>query len=93
MENANRALWAGIVLQAKADLEQEPIGSVSYHHAGEFFVGRGEWATSRAVIAECLDMHPDDLYRCGKDWIAARRLREASYNMAACAGQLAAMAA
>ena len=48
-EIAYFGLWAQVVLQAKADLEQEPIGSILYNQAADFFVGAGEWAKSRAM--------------------------------------------
>lgn len=71
-----RLLWVQVVLQAKSDLENAPIGSILFDQAAAFFVGRGEWAVSRATVADCLEMHPDDLYRCGERWIAERRQRE-----------------
>ncbi len=71
-----RVLWAQVLLQAKADLENEPIGSILFNQAAAFFVSRGEWAESRIVVADCLEMHPDDLTRCGERWIADRRRRE-----------------
>jgi hypothetical protein len=75
-QQSYRLLWAQVVLQAKADLENEPIGSIIFNQAAAFFVSRGEWAESRLVVADCLDMHPDDLKRCGERWIADRRRRE-----------------
>jgi hypothetical protein len=75
-QQAYRVLWAQVVLQAKADLENEPIGSIIFNQAAAFFVSRGEWAESRIVVADCLEMHPDDLTRCGERWIADRRRRE-----------------
>jgi hypothetical protein len=75
-QQAYRVLWAQVVLQAKADLENEPIGSILFNQAAAFFVSRGEWAESRVVVADCLEMHPDDLTRCGERWIADRRRRE-----------------
>jgi hypothetical protein len=75
-QQSYRLLWAQVVLQAKADLENEPIGSIIYNQAAAFFVSRGEWAESRLIVADCLDMHPDDLKRCGERWIADRRRRE-----------------
>jgi hypothetical protein len=75
-QHAYRVLWAQVVLQAKADLENEPIGSILFNQAAAFFVSRGEWAESRVVVADCLEMHPDDLTRCGERWIADRRRRE-----------------
>jgi hypothetical protein len=75
-QQSYRLLWAQVVLQAKADLENEPIGSIIFNQAAAFFVSRGEWAESRLIVADCLDMHPDDLKRCGERWIADRRRRE-----------------
>ncbi len=75
-QQSYRVLWAQVVLQAKADLENEPIGSIIFNQAAAFFVSRGEWAESRLIVADCLDMHPDDLRRCGERWIAERRRRE-----------------
>ena len=75
-QQAYRVLWAQVVLQAKADLENEPVGSLLFNQAAAFFVSRGEWAESRAIVADCLQMHPDDLCRCGARWIAERRERE-----------------
>ena len=76
-ENACLGLWAQVVLQAKTDLDEEPIGSLLYSDAASFFVGSGEWAESRTIVAECLNIPPNNLYRCGKKWIARRRAREA----------------
>ncbi len=75
-QQSYRVLWAQVVLQAKADLENEPIGSILYNQAAAFFVSRGDWAESRMIVADCLNMHPDDLTRCGERWIADRRARE-----------------
>jgi hypothetical protein len=76
MSESFRMLWVQVVLQAKADLENEPIGSVLYDQAAAFFISRGEWAVSRATVADCLGMHPDELRRCGERWIAERRQHE-----------------
>ena len=75
-QQSYRVLWAQVVLQAKADLEYEPIGSILFDQAVAFFVSRGEWAESRRMVADCLDMHPDDLSNRGARWIADRRQRE-----------------
>jgi hypothetical protein len=75
-QQSYRILWAQVVLQAKADLENEPIGSILFNQAAAFFVSRGDWAESRLIVADCLNMHPDDLSRCGERWIAERRRRE-----------------
>ena len=71
-----RALWSAVVLQAKSDIETEPMDSVDYAQAVAFFTGGGEWAHGRANVADFLDLHPDDLERCGRRWIAARRRQE-----------------
>ena len=71
-----RILWAQVVLQAKADVEQQPIDSVLYDQAAAFFVSGGSWAESRGIVADVLDMHPDDLVRQGQHWIAERRRQE-----------------
>lgn len=76
VEQACLGLWAQVVLQAKADLEQEPLGSLLYSQAESFFVGSGEWAESRAIVGDCLDIPAANLCACGKEWIAARRARE-----------------
>lgn len=75
-QQSYRMLWAQVVLQAKADLENEPIDSILFNQASAFFISRGEWAQSRAIVADCLEMHPDDLCRCGERWIADRRKHE-----------------
>lgn len=75
-QESYRRLWAQVVLQAKSDLDAEPIDSILFNQAAAFFVGRGEWAASRANVADCLEMHPDALGRCGERWIAERRQRE-----------------
>jgi len=75
-QHAYRVLWVQVVLQAKADLENEPIGSILYNQAAAFFVSRGDWAESRLIIADCLNMHPDDLSRVGLSWINDRRRRK-----------------
>ena len=71
-----RVLWAQVVLQAKADVEQQPIDSVLFDQAAAFFVSGGSWAESRAIVADVLEMHPDDLVRQGRRWIAERRQQE-----------------
>jgi hypothetical protein len=71
-----RALWAAVVLEARDDIAAEPIGSVRYSEAVSFFTGGGEWAQSRADIAGMVELHGDDLRRCGERWIRARRLKE-----------------
>ena len=75
-QQSYRVLWAQVVLQAKADLENEPIGSIIFNQAAAFFVGRGDWAQSRVIVADCLNIHPEALSRCGERWIADRRERE-----------------
>ncbi len=68
-----RALWGAAVLQAKEDVERQPFNSIAYDQAVAFFVGGGAWAESRSALADCLDVHPDDIERVGRRCIAARR--------------------
>jgi hypothetical protein len=75
-ERRCRALWIRVISQAQEDLEHEPAKSILYDEAAAFFVGSGHWAEARAVIADLLEMHPDNLLRCGQRWIAARRKRD-----------------
>lgn len=70
---AERALWAAVVLQVKADIEGEPLGSVTYSQAVEFLTGGGAWRESRGAIADMLDLHADDISRMGRQWIARRQ--------------------
>jgi hypothetical protein len=42
----------------------------------EFMTAGGEWGLSRLTIAGHIDLHPDDLERCGRRCIATRRVAE-----------------
>ncbi|MBN8872837.1 MAG: hypothetical protein J0H67_08380 [Rhodospirillales bacterium] len=70
------ALWAAVVMQARTDIEFEPLESLDYAQAVSFFIGRGEWALSRAVIADFLDLHADDIELAGRACINQRRAKE-----------------
>jgi hypothetical protein len=72
----HRALWVAVVMQARADIESEDRDGYDYAQAVAFFTGSGDWARSRQSIADCLELHPDDLMRLGKAAIAARCLRD-----------------
>jgi hypothetical protein len=72
----HRALWVAVVMQARADIESEDRDGYDYAQAAAFFTGGGDWARSRQSIADCLELHPDDLMRLGRAAIAARRLRD-----------------
>lgn len=37
------------MLQAKSDIETEPLGSLEYAHAVAFFTSGGEWTQMRAI--------------------------------------------
>lgn len=72
-----RVLWLAVIAEAVADIKSEPIGSVDYDAACEFFVARtGEWARSRADLAQLIGYHGDDLRRAGVAHINARRASE-----------------
>jgi len=68
-----RQLWVAVVLQAQDDIKSEPLDSINYLQAVSFFTGGGEWAHTRAAISDHLNLHPDDLERCGRKYINARR--------------------
>jgi hypothetical protein len=76
LHGSNRALWAAVVLQVKNDIESEALDSLDYAQAVAFVTGSGSWIESRLAIADMLELHPDDIVRMGRDWIAARRLKE-----------------
>src|SRR4051812_20882529 len=71
-----RDLWVAVVLQAKDDIENEPLGSVDFTQAVAFFIGSGNWAQNRTVIGDYLDLHRDDLEKLGRRCINARRAAE-----------------
>ena len=71
-----RSLWVAVVLQAKSDIETEPLGSLDFTQAVAFFIGSGQWVQNRAVIGDYLDLHRDDLEKLGRRCINARRAAE-----------------
>lgn len=72
-----RALWSAVVLHAVADIDSEHYRSLEYSEAVAFFTAaRGPWAESRQAIADCLNLHTDDLTRLGRAAIEARHLRD-----------------
>jgi hypothetical protein len=72
----HRAFWSAVVLRACHDIQREPLGSAHYEAAVAFFTAPGDWAESRRSIADCINLHPDDLARAGVRQIAIRRLAE-----------------
>jgi hypothetical protein len=71
-----RALWSAVVLSAVADIDGEHYRSAEYAQAVSFFLDPGAWGESRQNIADCLNLHADDLTRLGRAAIAARHLRD-----------------
>lgn len=71
-----RALWSAVVLAAVADIDGEHYRSAEYAQAVAFFLDAGAWGESRQNIADCLNLHADDLTRLGRAAIAARHLRD-----------------
>jgi hypothetical protein len=71
-----RDLWVAVVLQAKDDIENEPLESNDFAQAVAFFIGSGSWVQNRTAIADYLDLHSDDLEKMGRRCINARRLAE-----------------
>jgi hypothetical protein len=71
--HGERALWTAVVLQSIHDLDHERH-STEYTDAVAFFTGTGEWRRSRTDIADRIGVHADDLERCGRRLIDARRI-------------------
>lgn len=71
-----RSLWGAVVMQAKADIEMEPLQSLEYAHAVAFFTSGGEWAHMRTTIGDFLELHRDDLETFGRACINRRRQAE-----------------
>jgi hypothetical protein len=78
-----RALWIAVVLRAICDITHEPPGTQEYNEAAAFFIGGGNWALSRAAVAGHIDLHPDDLRRCGRRCISDRRVAKINVNQPA----------
>ena len=70
----DRALWSAVVQQAMDDLNEAPFGSTDHATAVAFFIGGGDWRQSRTDIADRIGIHADDLERCGRRLIEARRV-------------------
>jgi hypothetical protein len=71
-----RGLWGAVVLQARDDIQSEPLRSNEYAQAVAFFTGGGEWANTRTMIGDFLDLHRDDLEAFGRRSINERRMSE-----------------
>jgi hypothetical protein len=75
--HGDQALWSAVVQQALNDLDFEPYGSQLYVAATAFLLRcEGEWAASRAAIADQLNLHADDLRHAGQRHLAERLARE-----------------
>jgi hypothetical protein len=61
-----RDLWVAVVLQAKADIETEPLNSIDFTQSVAFFIGSGDWVQNRIAIADYLNLHRDDLEKLGR---------------------------
>jgi hypothetical protein len=69
-------LWLEVVLQALADIADEPVGSTPFNQSVWFFIGGGDWLEGRQNIADMLSLHADDLERAGRRAANARLLKE-----------------
>jgi hypothetical protein len=67
-----RGLWGAVVLQAKDDIQNGPLRSIEYAQAVAFFTGAGEWAHTRTMIGDFLELHRDDLEAFGRRCIYER---------------------
>ena len=75
-ELSYRGLWTSVVLQAVEDIVSQPMQSLDFADAVAFFTRSGPWAGSRAIIADFLDMHRDELEGIGRRCINTRIARE-----------------
>lgn len=73
-----RDLWSAVVLQAKEDILTAPLNSIEYDQAVAFFTSGGEWSKVRISVGDFLELHHDDLVRCGRRCIDERMRIEAS---------------
>lgn len=73
-----RDLWSAVVLQAKEDILTAPLNSIEYDQAVAFFTGGGEWSKVRVSVGDFLELHHDDLVRCGRRCIDDRLKIEAA---------------
>ncbi len=62
-------------MQAREDILHSPIGSIEYSQAVAFFTSGGEWSKIRTAVGDFLELHTDDLVRCGNRCIAERHAR------------------
>jgi hypothetical protein len=67
-----RALWLAVLLQAKEDVEKEPMDSIEYHEARAFWIDGGFWTAARANIGACLEMDGEVIAGIGRKWVNAR---------------------
>jgi hypothetical protein len=65
-DRSHRQLWSAVVLQAKEDVQDAPLDSVTFAQAISFFTGSGEWIEARRMIIDFLELHPDDLEAIGR---------------------------
>ena len=75
-ERQYRDLWVAVVLQAKDDIENEPLDSNDFAQAVAFFIGSGSWVQNRTTIGDYLDLHGDDLEKMGRRCVNQRRIAE-----------------
>jgi hypothetical protein len=71
-----RDLWASVVAQAIDDIENRPMWSDEFAQAVAFFTRKDRWAESRTMVADFLNIHPDDLEAVGRRCINARLASE-----------------
>src|ERR1700759_2781851 len=72
-----RHLWSAVVLQAKDDVENQPLDSIEFTQAVAFFIGSGDWVQNRTAIGDFLNLHRDDLEKAGRRCINRRRVSAA----------------
>lgn len=67
-----RDLWSAVLLRAIHDLEEEDITSGIFVEAQAFFL-EPSWLVSRQLVADMLDLHPEEVTRVGLKVINRRR--------------------
>lgn len=65
-----------VVRRALRDIEELRPDTMEYRQAVWFFAGAGHWEESRKMVAEMVDLHPDDLAKAGQRSLAVRAKKE-----------------
>lgn len=72
----DRALWCGVLEQARDDLLFEAPNSLLHLDAVAFFLGGGEWVFARERVGEHIGISGDEIRRAGERMLTERCTRE-----------------